>query len=152
MAPVPRNICYCRGVQRPHTRYAPGCAVLATHAPIKDPNCVCDYAHVRTHKPGAIKECFNWIAFKGKDTEEPVSEYVELPDASAWSKQHGGSHYSHFKIQPLDFAMQNNLNAMQFSILKYVMRYPLKGQALDDLLKARDVLDKLIETVTKEQT
>ena len=84
-----------------------------------------------------------------------MSKYVELPelpDDSAWSKQHGGNHYSHFAIQPLDFAMQNNLNAMQFSILKYVMRYPLKGQALDDLLKARDVLDKLIETVTKEQT
>ncbi|MBL4795804.1 MAG: DUF3310 domain-containing protein [Oleispira sp.] len=58
--------------------------------------------------------------------------------------QIGGTHYTDMKIQPLEYSMANNLNACEHSVLKYISRHKQKG-GREDLLKARDMLDKLIE-------
>lgn len=53
------------------------------------------------------------------------------------------AYYSRWKIQPLDFITQNNLDFLRGNIIKYIMRYDKKG-GLDDLKKAKVYLEKLI--------
>lgn len=56
---------------------------------------------------------------------------------SALERQVGGGHYKDFAIQPIQFAMANNLNPIQHSVIKYVVRN--KGgieKRLEDLDKA----------------
>jgi hypothetical protein len=47
-------------------------------------------------------------------------------------------HYARFKIEPLHYAVENRLNAFQFSINKYIMRAEHKhnDNGQEDLLKA----------------
>ena len=59
-------------------------------------------------------------------------------------------HYSRFKIQPLDFIAENNLDFLQGNVIKYVCRYDAKN-GLEDLHKARVYLDKLTARVQAEQ-
>ena len=63
---------------------------------------------------------------------------------SAHDEQVGGRHYLQMKIMPFDLSMANNLNAVQHTICKYVMRYPFKGKR-EDLEKAKHCIDWLIE-------
>lgn len=53
----------------------------------------------------------------------------------ALTTQVGGNHYSTMKYQPIQFAMDAQLNPVQFSIVKYVSRYKNKN-GLQDLQKA----------------
>lgn len=53
-------------------------------------------------------------------------------------------HYTQFKIQPLDFIEANGLGYHVGNIVKYVCRYKKKN-GKEDLLKARDYLDRLIK-------
>lgn len=68
---------------------------------------------------------------------------------AANNQQVGGDHYSKHKVQPWD-AMQDWMTPEQFSgflrgcVFKYLARYRDKD-GVDDLKKARHVLDKLIE-------
>ena len=64
---------------------------------------------------------------------------------TASEKQIGGNHYLKLKIQPMYYSMENNLNALQHTAIKYITRYNLKGVPMQDLEKARDCIDKLIE-------
>lgn len=48
------------------------------------------------------------------------------------------------EIDVIDFVMMNNLDFMQGNIIKYIVRYKNKN-GLEDLLKARQYLDRLIE-------
>ena len=70
---------------------------------------------------------------------------------SAFSEQVGGDWYKKLKIQPLDYAMDNNLNPCQAKVVKYVSRYNLKHKAIKeqikDLQKAKHVIDILIEKI-----
>lgn len=59
--------------------------------------------------------------------------------------QVGGDHYLKMKIQPLEFAMANELDACQTKIIKYICRD--KSSKLEDLEKARHVLDYYIDWV-----
>lgn len=63
---------------------------------------------------------------------------------SANDTQHGGSHYKSKPIQPWDFIAANNLGFFEGNILKYISRWQDKN-GVEDLLKARHYLDKLIE-------
>jgi hypothetical protein len=54
------------------------------------------------------------------------------------------SHYSRWKIEPIDFIRANQLDALRANIIKYIMRYDAK-EGMKDLLKARRYLDWLIE-------
>lgn len=58
--------------------------------------------------------------------------------------QYGGSHYKNKAIQPWDYVVANNLGYLEGSIIKYVSRWKDKN-GVEDLLKARHFLDKLIE-------
>ena len=70
---------------------------------------------------------------------------------SAFSEKVGGDWYKKLKIQPLDYAMDNNLNPCQAKVVKYVSRYNLKHKAIKeqikDLQKAKHVIDILIEKI-----
>ena len=63
---------------------------------------------------------------------------------SAFDTQVGGDHYSKMKIQPFQYSMENGLDPMQHTIIKYVTRFRDKN-GLSDLQKARHCLDMLIE-------
>ena len=40
----------------------------------------------------------------------------------AIDKQIGGNHYKEYKIQPIEFIVQNNLDFIQGNIIKYALR------------------------------
>lgn len=75
-----------------------------------------------------------------------TSEYEEIMDeaGNVYRQQHGGTHYQGMKITPIEYAMANNLNACEFSVVKYVSRHRLKN-GKEDLLKAKDFIDMLIK-------
>lgn len=70
--------------------------------------------------------------------------------SSALENQVGGNHYKDMVIQPIEFAMKNNFNACQSSILKYICRYKRKN-GIEDLQKAKHYIDLLIEFEKKEE-
>ena len=49
--------------------------------------------------------------------------------------QVGGTHYQNYKVQPIIWALDNHINAAEFSILRYLLRYKHKN-GLEDLNKA----------------
>lgn len=63
---------------------------------------------------------------------------------SALNSQVGGTHYKQYKIQPIEFAMANNLNYCQANAIKYVTRYRDKN-GKQDLEKAIHNLQILME-------
>ena len=63
---------------------------------------------------------------------------------SGYKTQVGGNHYTKLKIQPMQYSMENGLNPLQHTIIKYVTRFRDKG-GIDDLHKAKHCLDLLIE-------
>jgi hypothetical protein len=70
---------------------------------------------------------------------------------SALDTQVGGKHYKQFKIQPVEFIHINRLGYIVGNIIKYVCRYPFKN-GIEDLRKARQYLDILIEAEIKSET
>jgi hypothetical protein len=67
---------------------------------------------------------------------------------SANDIQIGGSHYVGKKIQPWDYIIANNLGYLEGNIIKYISRYKDKN-GLEDVLKAKQYIEKLIETLDK---
>ena len=57
--------------------------------------------------------------------------------------QVGGDHYIKLGIQPFDYSESNELGARQHTAIKYITRYKDKN-GLEDLKKARDVVDQMI--------
>lgn len=67
------------------------------------------------------------------------------PDGvSAYTVQVGGDHYKDMVIQPAEYCIRNNLPWAEGTIVKYVSRWRKKG-GIEDLKKARHILDMLIE-------
>ena len=66
---------------------------------------------------------------------KPKVSYKQFK-ALSFNSQVGGDHYTKMKIQPMQFSMANNLNAMQHTIIKYVTRVDLKGNGDEDIDKA----------------
>lgn len=69
---------------------------------------------------------------------------------SALNSQVGGSHYKKYRIQPVEYAMANNLNYCQANAIKYVTRYRDK-HGVEDLRKAIHNLEILIELEENDQ-
>ena len=63
---------------------------------------------------------------------------------SVWNTQVGGDHYRKLPIQPFRYSMENGLDPMQHTIIKYVTRFRDKG-GIADLEKAKQTIDLLIE-------
>lgn len=68
----------------------------------------------------------------------------------ALEKQIGGNHYKHFKIQPIEFFMANNIPYAEAAICKYALRYKSKGGKID-LEKIKHLCDILIEEYYSEE-
>ncbi len=65
-------------------------------------------------------------------------------DAAAIDRQVGGGHYKKCPIQPVTYAMANDLGFMEGSVVKYVTRWRDKD-GLKDLEKAKHFIEMLIE-------
>lgn len=65
--------------------------------------------------------------------------------------QIGGDHYKKFPIQPAEYCYKNKLDNLQSGVIKYITRHKLKG-GKDDLLKAKHLIDMMIEFEYKETT
>ena len=74
-------------------------------------------------------------------TEEtkPIQQEVK-----ASNTQIGGDHYTKLAIQPMRYSMENGLDALQHTVIKYVTRFRDKN-GIEDLEKARHCIDMLIE-------
>ncbi len=68
----------------------------------------------------------------GSPTTPPPSDPLNPP------------HYTRFKIQPLDFIRENNLDFLTGNVIKYVLRADAKN-GREDLLKARRYLDEMLK-------
>ena len=60
------------------------------------------------------------------------------------------SHYTQGGIQPIDYIEANNMNFLEGCIIKYITRYKYKN-GLQDLKKAKNYLDRLIDREEKER-
>ena len=83
-----------------------------------------------------------------KAIEEGKARKAELERVErniALETQVGGSHYSSMKIQPIEYTMQNNMNPLQHTAIKYISRYKQKGKPIEDLRKAIHSLELLIQ-------
>ena len=69
--------------------------------------------------------------------------------SNVWDKQHGGSHYQKFKIQPSKFVVENELLFPEGCAIKYICRHRLKGKS-EDILKAIHFLEMILERDYKE--
>ena len=75
------------------------------------------------------------------------NENVSLPLIE--EKNTKPNHYKSLTIDVITFCMVNNLDFMQGNVIKYVCRYRKKG-GIEDLKKARDYIDRLIEFEKKK--
>ena len=78
---------------------------------------------------------------KESHTEEtkPIQQ-----DTKATDTQVGGNHYTKLAIQPMRYSMENGLDALQHTVIKYVTRFRDKN-GIEDLEKAKHCIDMLIE-------
>ena len=73
-----------------------------------------------------------------KETK-PIKQEVKATDT-----QIGGDHYTKLAIQPMRYSMENGLDPLQHTIIKYVTRFRDKA-GIEDLEKAKHCIDMLIE-------
>ena len=59
-------------------------------------------------------------------------------------KQHGGSHYKKFKIQPAEFKNEKQLLFAEGNAIKYICRHSAKGKE-EDIKKAIHYLEMILE-------
>ncbi len=67
--------------------------------------------------------------------EDEIADYVDGIDPE---------HYNKWKIEPIKFIMQNQLDFCEGNVVKYVMRWRDKN-GIADLKKARQYIDFLIK-------
>ena len=84
------------------------------------------------------EKLYNVVTKQLEDTNANTGDLKPL------NSQVGGTHYQHFKIQPIEFIMANELSFPQGSIVKYICRYPFKN-GIEDLEKIKQFVDFLIE-------
>ncbi len=87
-----------------------------------------------------------------RPTEDVKTSLFKRPKIvpKSTEKQEGGDHYKKRKIQPIDYILANKLSFCEGNVVKYVTRWRDKG-GLEDLKKARQYLDFLIEQVEQGQ-
>ena len=95
-------------------------------------------------------------AWKPRAAESLLSVLFPVPVVTGTApapldKQVGGSHYKQFKIQPIEFAAVNGLSFIEGNVVKYVVRRKGdKAKRLEDLRKAIDCIEKLIDFVERD--
>jgi hypothetical protein len=63
---------------------------------------------------------------------------------SAFDKQINGNHYKLMMIQPLEYALANDMGICEHAVVKYISRWKTKG-GVEDLRKAIHYCEILIE-------
>ena len=76
--------------------------------------------------------------------ESHTEETKPIQQALATDTQIGGNHYTKLAIQPMRYSMENGLDALQHTVIKYVTRFRDKN-GIEDLEKAKHCIDMLIE-------
>jgi len=84
---------------------------------------------------------------KRVDGEETETETII--DKTKLHEGVGTQEHYNFKIQPIEYIIANELDFCQGNVVKYVTRFKRKN-GLEDLKKARQYLDWLIEQEEKE--
>ena len=64
--------------------------------------------------------------------------------SKVWDKQHVGSHYQKYKIQPAEFINENKLLFAEGNAIKYICRHSVKGKE-EDIKKAIHYLEMILE-------
>jgi hypothetical protein len=82
-----------------------------------------------------------------KIAEDYLAKFAQVKDPL--NSQVGGSHYKKYKIQPVEYAMANNLNYCQANAVKYITRYRDKN-GIEDLRKAIHNIEILIALEERE--
>ena len=84
-------------------------------------------------------------------TTPPAQQEVRIEETKpiqqelkAAATQIGGDHYTKLAIQPMRYSMENGLDALQHTVIKYVTRFRDKA-GIEDLEKAKHCIDMLIE-------
>ena len=67
-----------------------------------------------------------------------------MKNKNVWDKQHGGSHYQKYKIQPSKFVVENELLYPEGCAIKYICRHSAKGKE-EDIRKAIHYLEMILE-------
>lgn len=103
-----------------------------------------EYAHVHVCRPAD----FLFRYQPGHDWYEIICDphprvpHVPTADHDPVSSP---SHYTRFAIEPITFIMANELPFDTGNIIKYVTRAPYKGKEIEDLKKARRMIDMKID-------
>lgn len=95
--------------------------------------------HAEETKPIKQEEKFKAGGYSGTG-----SVNAQLKQKSATDTQIGGNHYTKLAIQPMRYSMENGLDALQHTVIKYVTRFRDKN-GIEDLEKAKHCIDMLIE-------
>lgn len=80
----------------------------------------------------------------------PMPEGVTRPPAppappkKTLCTQVGGDHYAKMAIDPFEYSMQNGLDPLQHTAIKYISRFRDKG-GIQDLRKAQHTIERLIK-------
>ena len=74
----------------------------------------------------------------------PKKNMVVMKKKSVWDKQHGGSHYQKYVIQPSKFVVENKLLYPEGCAIKYICRHQSKGKE-QDIKKAIHYLEMILE-------
>ena len=54
-------------------------------------------------------------------------------------------HYNKGGIEPIDYIIQNNLTYCEGNVVKYISRWSYTGYGIEDLKKAKQYIDFIIE-------
>jgi hypothetical protein len=73
------------------------------------------------------------------------------PNDHSLKKQVGGDHYKKLKIQPIEYALANNLGICEHAVVKYVSRWKDKN-GVEDLRKAIHYLEMMIQREINEDS
>jgi hypothetical protein len=73
------------------------------------------------------------------------------PNDHSLKKQVGGDHYKKLKIQPIEYALANDLGICEHAVVKYVSRWKDKN-GVEDLRKAIHYIEMLIQREINEDS
>ena len=77
-------------------------------------------------------------------TDDYKPNHHRAPQTKAWASQVDGEHYKSLPIQPMELSMANNLDALQHTAIKYIIRHKEKG-GKRDLNAAIHCIEMLID-------
>ena len=103
-----------------------------------DTSSVAEYCNHRAPKAAPVAK-----PFTENDAVALLRKATEVPPPAPMKVQIGGDHYKTMAIQPITFIQANRLGWEEGNVVKYVSRWEKKG-GIEDLKKARDILDKKI--------